>query len=107
MMTGDKRMKIKDNITYGEYLHLDKLLDAQHPQSEAHDELLFIIQHQTSELWMQLAIHEMNAVRNAISNKNLPSAFKTLSRLSKIFDQLNGAWDVLRTMTPSDYTTFH
>ena len=106
MMTGDKRIKITDNITYGEYLHLDKLLDAQHPQSEAHDELLFIIQHQTSELWMQLAIHEMNAVRNAISNENLPSAFKTLSRLSKIFDQLNGAWDVLRTMTPSDYTTF-
>ena len=105
-MTGNKRTKDKADVTYGEYLHLDKILDAQHPRSDAHDEFLFIIQHQTSELWMQLAIHEMNAVRNAISNDNLPSAFKTLSRLSRIFDQLNGAWDVLRTMTPSDYTTF-
>tara|TARA_B100001093_G_C26706852_1_gene961608 strand:+ start:406 stop:1221 length:816 start_codon:yes stop_codon:yes gene_type:complete len=105
-MTDNTRIKDTDNITYGEYLHLDKLLAAQHPRSEAHDEFLFIIQHQTSELWMQLAIHEMNAARNAISDENLQSAFKILSRLSRIFDQLNNSWDVLRTMTPSDYTTF-
>jgi tryptophan 2,3-dioxygenase len=93
-------------MSYGDYLGLDAILGAQHPLTDAHDELLFIIQHQTSELWMRLAIREINAARTAIRNDDLPPAFKMLARVSRIFEQLNSAWDVLRTMTPSDYTTF-
>ena len=94
------------NVTYGQYLDLDNLLTAQNPHTSAHDEFLFIIQHQTSELWMRLAIHELNAVRSALASNHLSAAFKILARLSRIFDQLNSAWDVLRTMTPADYTSF-
>ena len=68
--------------------------------------MLFIIQHQTSELWMRLAIHELVAARAAIAGDDLQPAFKMLSRVARIFEQLNGAWDVLRTMTPSEYTRF-
>ena len=68
--------------------------------------MLFIVQHQTSELWMRLALHEMNAARAAIRDDRFPPAFKMLARVSKIFEQLNNAWDVLRTMTPSEYTSF-
>jgi tryptophan 2,3-dioxygenase len=93
-------------MDYGDYLHLDRVLDAQSPQSEAPDELLFIIQHQTSELWMKLVLHELEGARCAIAEDRLPEAFKLLARVSRIFEQLNSAWDVLRTMTPSDYTTF-
>ncbi|MCH9691354.1 MAG: tryptophan 2,3-dioxygenase [Gammaproteobacteria bacterium] len=93
-------------MSYGDYLSLDAILNAQHPKSAAEDELLFIIQHQTSELWMKLAIHEISTARSAIANDNLRPAFKTLTRVSRIFEQLNSAWDVLRTMTPSDYTRF-
>ena len=96
----------RGRMSYGDYLRLDAILDAQHPLSEAHDELLFIIQHQTSELWMKLAIHELDAARAAIGADRLDEAFKLLARVSRIFEQLNGAWDVLRTMTPSDYTAF-
>jgi tryptophan 2,3-dioxygenase len=93
-------------MSYSDYLHIDQILSAQHPLSAAHDELLFIIQHQTSELWMKLAIHELDAARAAIADGRLEEAFKLLARVSRIFEQLNGAWDVLRTMTPSDYTEF-
>jgi len=93
-------------MSYGDYLHLETLLDAQKPLSSAHDELLFIIQHQTSELWMKLAIHELSATCQLIAADNLQPAFKTLSRVSRILEQLNSAWDVLRTMTPSEYTRF-
>ena len=93
-------------MSYGDYLGLDAILTAQHPLSEAHDELLFIVQHQTSELWMKLAIHELDAARDAIAADRVDAAFKLLARVSRIFEQLNGAWDVLRTMTPSDYTSF-
>jgi tryptophan 2,3-dioxygenase len=93
-------------ITYSGYLHLDKILQAQAPLSTAHDEMLFIVQHQTSELWMKLAIHELNATCRLISADDLQPAFKTLSRVSRILEQLNSAWDVLRTMTPSEYTEF-
>lgn len=93
-------------MSYGEYLSLDTLLSAQRPLSDANDELLFIIQHQTSELWMKLAIREIGAARRAIGEDNLRPAFKMLARVSRIFEQLNSAWDVLRTMTPSDYTRF-
>jgi tryptophan 2,3-dioxygenase len=93
-------------ISYSGYLQLDRILEAQRPLSTAHDEMLFIVQHQTSELWMKLAIHELSATCRLIAADNLQPAFKTLSRVSRILEQLNSAWDVLRTMTPSEYTEF-
>ena len=93
-------------MSYGNYLSLDAILGAQHPLSEAHDEMLFIIQHQTTELWMRLAIHELSAARRSIAKDEVQPAMKMLARMSRIFEQLNGAWDVLRTMTPSEYTRF-
>ncbi len=99
-------MSFDGRMSYGDYLHLDAVLGAQHPLTDAHDELLFIIQHQTSELWMRLALHEIGHARTAIAAGELQAAFKMLSRLARIFEQLNGAWDVLRTMTPSEYSRF-
>ena len=93
-------------MAYGDYLRLDLILGAQQPRSAAHDELLFIIQHQTSELWMKLAVHELESACAAIAADELPHAFKMLARVSRILEQLNGAWDVLRTLTPSEYTEF-
>jgi len=98
--------RARDGMSYADYLELDRILNAQHPLSTAHDETLFIIQHQTSELWMKLAIHELNATCRLIAADDLQPAFKTLSRVSRILEQLNSAWDVLRTMTPSEYTQF-
>lgn len=95
-----------NTMSYGDYLRLDVILGAQQRLSNAHDELLFIIQHQTSELWMKLALHEMRAARRSIANDDVAPAMKMLARVSRIFEQLNSAWDVLRTMTPSDYTHF-
>ena len=99
-------MSFAKRMSYGDYLHLERVLDAQEPLSSAHDELLFIIQHQTSELWMKLAIHEIRATIRAVREDRLEPAFKMLSRVARIFEQLTGAWDVLRTMTPSEYTEF-
>jgi tryptophan 2,3-dioxygenase len=93
-------------MSYGDYLRIDTILGAQQPLSAANDELLFIVQHQTSELWMKLAIHELSTARDAIAGDRLEEAQKLLARVSRIFEQLNNAWDVLRTMTPSDYTEF-
>jgi tryptophan 2,3-dioxygenase len=100
------QMSFDGRMSYSDYLHLERILDAQEPLSEAHDELLFIIQHQTSELWMKLAIHEIRSSIRAIRQDRLQAAFKMLSRVARIFEQLNNAWDVLRTMTPSEYTEF-
>jgi tryptophan 2,3-dioxygenase len=100
------QMNFREKMSYGDYLSLDRLLNAQSPRSTAHDELLFIIQHQTSELWMKLAIHEIKAATKAIHDDDLQPAFKMLTRVARIFEQLNNAWDVLRTMTPSEYTEF-
>ncbi|AXI55389.1 tryptophan 2,3-dioxygenase [Sulfitobacter sp. JL08] len=100
------QMSFDGRMSYGDYLSLSALLDAQHPVSDAHDEMLFIIQHQTSELWMRLAIHELTAARATLQTGDRRPAFKMLARVSRIFEQLNNAWDVLRTMTPSDYTAF-
>ena len=85
-------------MSYGDYLQIDKILTAQTLMTGAHDEMLFIIQHQTSELWMRLALHELDAARRAIAANRAPEAFKMLARISRIFEQLNNAWDVLRTM---------
>ncbi|MEM8703283.1 MAG: tryptophan 2,3-dioxygenase [Pseudomonadota bacterium] len=99
-------MKFSDKMSYGDYLGLSKILTAQKALSDAPDELLFIIQHQTSELWMKLMLHELYAARDAIEHDRMPEAMKLLARVSRIMEQLNSAWDVLRTMTPSDYTRF-
>ena len=100
------RMAFADAMSYGDYLKLDRVLSQQHPLSDAHDEMLFIIQHQTSELWMKLAIHELVAAREELRTGNTAQVLKMLARVSRIFEQLNSAWDVLRTMTPADYTRF-
>jgi tryptophan 2,3-dioxygenase len=91
-------------MRYGDYLALDAILGAQHPRSTDPNELLFIVQHQTSELWMKLALHELRTARAAITASDLPPAFKMLARVSRIMEQLVHAWDVLGTMTPSEYS---
>lgn len=100
------QMSFDGRMSYTDYLGLDPILSAQHPLSDAHDELLFIIQHQTSELWMKLALHELAAARETLLSGDMRPAFKMLARVTRIFEQLNNAWDVLRTMTPADYTRF-
>ncbi len=92
------------SMSYGDYLQLDAVLTAQKPLSPAHDELLFIVQHQTSELWMKLMLHELQAAIAHIARDDLPPAFKMLARASKIMEQLVHAWDVLATMTPPEYS---
>ena len=92
------------DMSYGDYLQLDAILSAQKPLSPAHDELLFIVQHQTSELWMKLMLHELQAAVKHIANDELNPAFKMLSRVSTILAQLVYAWDVLATMTPPEYS---
>ena len=94
------------DITYQEYLSLDTILDSQNLLTESHDEVLFIIQHQTTELWMKLLIHELNLARASIRAGELKITNKILARISRIFALLNHAWDVLRTLTPSEYTKF-
>ena len=91
-------------VTYSSYLALDKILSAQHPTSPAHDELLFIIVHQASELWLKLCIHELEEARDCIEDDNLRPAFKMLSRVARAQQQLIQSWDVLSTMTPHDYS---
>jgi tryptophan 2,3-dioxygenase len=97
-------MDFKESMSYGDYLGLNQILTAQHPLSPNHNELLFIIQHQTSELWIKLMLHELQAVREQIRKDELPPAFKMLARVARIMDQLVHAWDVLATMTPPEYT---
>jgi tryptophan 2,3-dioxygenase len=91
-------------MSYSDYLSLDQILNAQHPRSPAHDEMLFIVQHQTSELWMKLMLHELRAAIRSIAQDDLSSAFKMLARVSRIMEQLVHAWDVLATMTPPEYS---
>jgi len=98
------KMDFREAMSYGDYLGLDQILHAQHPRSPNHNELLFIVQHQTSELWIKLMLHELQAVRRHVREGNLPPAFKMLARVARIMDQLVHAWDVLATMTPPEYT---
>ncbi|HJU99106.1 MAG TPA: tryptophan 2,3-dioxygenase [Burkholderiaceae bacterium] len=97
-------MDFSKSMSYGDYLGLDQILNAQHPLSPNHNEMLFIVQHQTSELWMKLMLHEMHAVRAHLRADDLAPAFKMLARVARIMDQLVHAWDVLATMTPPEYT---
>ncbi|WNO04207.1 tryptophan 2,3-dioxygenase [Rhodoferax mekongensis] len=98
------QLDFSKTMSYGDYLQIDAILSAQKPLSPTHDELLFIIQHQTSELWMKLMLHELTAAIRRIAQDDLPPAFKMLARVSKIMEQLVHAWDVLATMTPPEYT---
>ena len=91
-------------LTYSDYLSLDTLLAAQHPRSPDHNEMLFIIQHQTSELWMKLMLHELRAAIDHLHVDALPAAFKMLARVTRIMEQLVSAWTVLSTMTPTEYS---
>jgi tryptophan 2,3-dioxygenase len=92
------------SMSYGDYLRLDEILGAQHPRSPEHNEMLFIVQHQTTELWMKLLLHELSAAIGGIARDELASAFKMLARVSRIMEQLVHAWDVLATMTPPEYS---
>lgn len=96
---------MSEPVTYTSYLELEKLLDAQHPASGAHDELLFIVVHQASELWLKLCLHELACARATIAADNLRPAFKMLARVARAQAQLIQSWDVLSTMTPHDYST--
>lgn len=98
------QLDFSQRMGYGDYLQLGAILGAQQPLSPAHDEMLFIVQHQTSELWMKLMLHELHAAIALIAQDQLPPAFKMLARVSKILEQLVHAWDVLATMTPPEYT---
>jgi tryptophan 2,3-dioxygenase len=96
------------NLSYGEYLHLDELLSAQHRVSrpEHHDELLFIIQHQTSELWLKLVLHELRSAQDCLATDALRPALKRLARVKHIQRTLTEQWSVLATLTPSEYSEF-
>ena len=98
------QLDFSQNMSYGDYLSLDAILSAQHPRSPDHNEMLFIVQHQTSELWMKLMLHELRAAIAHLAKDELSPAFKMLARVSKIMEQLVHAWDVLATMTPPEYS---
>lgn len=95
-----------ESMSYGDYLDLDTILSAQKPRSDQHDELLFIIIHQSSELWMKLVLHELENAVALLRNDRLEPAFKSMARVSRIQAQLIQSWDVLATMTPADYSNF-
>ncbi|MEP7245199.1 MAG: tryptophan 2,3-dioxygenase family protein [Gammaproteobacteria bacterium] len=98
--------ELGSSLSYGEYLHLDKLLDAQKPLTFQHDEMMFIIVHQTSELWLRLFLHELNGVMACVRKDELDPSFKMLARISRVQTQLTATWDVLSTMTPAEYSSF-
>jgi tryptophan 2,3-dioxygenase len=105
IVTDEKaQLDFSESMSYGDYLHLDEILSAQKPRSPDHNEMLFIVQHQTSELWMKLMLHELSAAMQCVAQDDLGSAFKMLARVSKIMEQLVHAWDVLATMTPPEYS---
>jgi tryptophan 2,3-dioxygenase len=102
----DEKIHWKQDISYGDYLGLDKILNAQELRSGAHDEMLFIVIHQASELWMKLCIHELKSAMDCLENDNIGPAMKMVARIARIQEQLIHSWNVLSTMTPKDYMTF-
>jgi tryptophan 2,3-dioxygenase len=100
------RLDFSGAMSYGDYLHLDEVLGAQRPRSGDHNEMLFIVQHQASELWMKLVIHELRAARDHVRSDDLQPAFKMLARVARIMAQLVQSWDVLATLTPAEYSAF-
>ena len=99
-------LSMEGEMGYGEYLGLDRVLTAQEPLTGHHDEPLFIIQHQTTELWLKLILHELRGAQDALAGDDLGAAEKMMARVARIFTQLIGAWDVLSTLTPSEYVEF-
>jgi tryptophan 2,3-dioxygenase len=99
---------LKDKMTYGSYLDLDRLLGAQHPVStpEHHDEMLFIVQHQTTELWLKLMLHELGRARDLLAADDLRGALKPVARIKHIQDVMTRQWSVLATLTPTEYAEF-
>src|SRR5918997_5339093 len=116
MTSVDNTRQIEDGVvtdlgsrlTYAQYLHLDELLGAQHPLSSPphHDELLFIVQHQTSELWLKLVLHELRGASSALAADDLRLALKRLARVKHIQRTLTEQWSVLATLTPTEYAEF-
>jgi len=102
----DEAIHWDQDISYGQYLDLESLLACQNPRSSQHDEMLFIIIHQTSELWMKLCLHEASSAAALIAADDLNPAFKMLTRVARIQEQLLSAWGVLSTLTPADYASF-
>jgi len=100
------RLDFAGEMSYGDYLRLDDLLASQRPRSRDHNEMLFIVQHQATELWMKLVIHELRAAIGQVRQDDLQPAFKMLSRVARIMAQLNQSWDVLSTLTPAEYSSF-
>jgi tryptophan 2,3-dioxygenase len=100
------RLDFASAMSYGDYLQLDQVLGAQKPRSADHNEMLFIVQHQASELWLKLMIHELTAARAQLRRDDLQPAFKMLARVARIMAQLNQSWDVLSTLTPAEYSSF-
>ena len=100
---GDDGLHLSPDLSYGGYLELERILSSQHPRSGQHDEMLFIIIHQASELWMKLSIHELTAARDHIAGDDLPNALKMIARVGRIQTQMIQSWDVLATLTPSEY----
>jgi tryptophan 2,3-dioxygenase len=100
------RLDFAGEMSYGDYLRLDDLLSAQRPRSRDHNELLFIVQHQATELWMKLMVHELRAAIAQVRGDELQPAFKMLARVARIMAQLNQSWDVLSTLTPAEYSSF-
>src|SRR5258708_24348064 len=100
------RLDFAGEMSYGDYLRLDELLSAQRPRSGDHNEMLFIVQHQATEIWMKLMIHELRAAVAQVRGDELQPAFKMLSRVARIMAQLNQSWDVLATLTPAEYSSF-
>ena len=100
----EAKLDFRKDMSYADYLDLDRLLAAQHPLSPDPNELLFIVQHQVSELWMKLTLHELEGAIAALRQDRLPHCFKALARVTRIMEQLVSAWTVLATMTPSEYS---
>ena len=97
---------LKDRMTYGKYLHLPEVLNAQHFLSDQHDEMLFIVIHQASELWLKLAGHEVEAAIRNVQDDDFRHAFKVIARVKLILTQLTQSWSILSTLTPVDYLKF-
>ena len=94
------------DMSYGDYLHLDEILGAQHPLSPMHDEMLFIVQHHVAELWMKLLIHELRAAIACLRGDDIDPTLKILARVKQVQQQLFAQWAVLETLTPSEYLAF-
>ncbi|MDG1438578.1 MAG: tryptophan 2,3-dioxygenase family protein, partial [Emcibacteraceae bacterium] len=98
----NEKIHWKQDISYGDYLVLDQLLNAQNLRSDSHDEMMFIIIHQASELWMKLCIHELSSAMDCLKNDEIGPAMKMIARIARIQEQLIHSWNVLSTMTPKD-----